>query len=34
VVAVYFVMMKKWAEVLRCRAMWRCCVDKSCVGGV
>jgi len=34
VVAAYFVMIRKWTEVLQCRVMRRCCVDKSCIGDV
>jgi len=33
-VAVYYVMIRKWSEVLRRRMMWRGCIDKSCAAGV
>ena len=33
-VAVYFVIIRKWSEVLQRRTIWHGCTDQSSVGGV
>jgi len=33
-VAVKFVMIRKWSEALQRRKMWHGCTDNSCDGGV